>query len=171
MPLFSLSQKSLYALQTAGLDIGVKVSVAYVYVMNIIALVMLFLLPALVWYNYFKHKEKPIMDVARFRITTKHWVNCMIFALFNSSIFIFASKTVFRIEALLGGESLAGVDILTQQISLNSLEMLIAISLGIAFASFLIAYFWEKAMNYVMLPLSYAFFGYYIFLFAKSVSM
>jgi len=170
MPLFSWMQESLFALQTAGFGIGLKFSVGYAYVMNIIALVLLFLLPAFVWFNYFKHRVLPINDVGNFRITRNHVFNSILFGLFGSSVFMFIVKPVFHLRSLLGGGNLAGVDILTQEISFTYLNEFIFISIAIGILFFMIALFYEKVMNYVLLPISYCFFGYYIFLFAQSIT-
>ncbi|MCB9358356.1 VCBS repeat-containing protein [Candidatus Woesearchaeota archaeon] len=170
-PLFAWAGESLYALQTAGLGLDIGIAVAYAYMMNIIALMLLFMLPAFVWYNYFKHRELPIIDVARFRITANHAINSLLFGLFCSSMVMFFSKPVFMLQSLLGAENLAGVDILTQQISLAFLNETVWISLGIFAITFLLAFRFEKIMNYIMLPISYGFFAYYIFLFARSITL
>jgi len=72
-------------------------------------------------------------------------------------------------RSLLGGDNLAGVDILTKAISFEFLNEIIIISILVGVGMFLLSLFFEKIMRYVILPISYGFFGYYIFLFATSV--
>jgi len=171
MPLFSWMEESLFSLQTAGFGIGLKFSVGYAYVMNIIALLLLFIIPAMIWFNYFKHRKLPVNEVPKFRMTSNHFVNSLMLGLFSGSLVMFFIKPVFTLKSLLGGESLAGVDILTHQIGLNMLNEVILVSVGVAILMFLIALFFERVMNYVMMPISYGFFGYYVFLFGKSIAL
>ncbi|MFT4303454.1 MAG: FG-GAP-like repeat-containing protein [Candidatus Woesearchaeota archaeon] len=169
LPLFSFTETSLFYLQTAAFSIITKISVGFVYIMNIIAIIMLFTIPGFVWYNYFKHRALPIIDVAKFRITQNHTINSILFGIFCSSIFMFIMKPVFRFRSLLGGDGLAGVDILTQNISFYMLDEIIIAAFAILIITFLISFFFEKIINLVMLPTTFTFFAYYIYLFSTSI--
>jgi hypothetical protein len=169
MPLFSWRETSLFMLQSASMPILVKTAIAAAYILNIIALIFMLVLPALVWGNYFAHRKLPVLEKLNFRITNSHIANCLLFSAFMSSLFVFLARPVFQLKSLLGGESLAGVDILTREIALANLHNILLIALGVAALSFVASFYYEKLMNFIIPPISFGFFAYYIYLFARSI--
>jgi len=169
MPLFSIKSQSLFALQTAGFPILTKISVAAVYTLNLLALLLLFLLPAFVWYNYFKHRKLPINEVPHFMFSKNKQLSSIVFGIFTAGISMFLFRPVFSMKSLLGGGNLAGVDILTQEIVLDMLPLFIGISVLIGVTGYIVSLYRQRTINNILLPISYVFFAYYIFLFAQSI--
>ncbi|MFT4297899.1 MAG: hypothetical protein ACMXX5_01785, partial [Candidatus Woesearchaeota archaeon] len=169
MPLFSFHESSLFVIQTAGASLSTKLHVISAYLLNVIAIIFLLIIPALIWFHYFKNRNLPILEIKKFRITKNHLVNSILFGVFASSLFIVLTRPIFRIKQILGGENIVGVNITTSMIALENLGNMLLAALAIGAFAFTIAYFFEKIINTILFPITYGFFGYYIFLFGNSV--
>lgn len=158
----------LFQLQTNGFSAILKFQVAYVYIMNIIAIIALFIIPALIWYNYFKNKNVPVKDVIPFSFGKGKIKSSITVGLLLSSFYIFFTRPVFILKPFLGGEDLMGVDILTKAISMNNIAFICITSIIIFFIAFGINFYKKEFANFSILPISYLFFINYIYMFANS---
>jgi len=170
-PLFYLKDflnphMSLFAQQIQGLDIAHIIFLALIYLFNIFAILYLLILPGRVWYNYFKQKDKPLFEVKHFRLKPFE------IAIFISSLIIFITKPIFRITTLrtydivAKEKTLVGVDILTQAVNLEFMPILILISLLAGVLLGVLSLKAKKLISDHILLISFAFFTYYLYLFA-----
>ena len=172
-PLFYLQdflnpEYSLFANQIQFISLFDSILVFFAYALNVIAMLYLLILPARFWWHHYTQRKLPFFEKTHFILGKKE------LALFVTSILVFFARPIFEMQNLrtydiIGGvHTLVGVDILTKPIILSNLDitLLLAALSGLIF--YILAIFYKKAVNHVVLFFSLGFFTYYITIFFTS---
>lgn len=146
---------SLYTLIKA--DFGMvsgfadKLSLVWIYVFNVIAMLFLLLMPAFIWYTIYKKKG--------FKVPMP------LLALFYASLVCLVSAPVFGIRGI-SAERLVGVDIWTSGILSSSpdlnIRLIAIISAAVGCLAYAGSYFLKKRLEALAIAISLLFFGLYV---------
>jgi hypothetical protein len=164
LPLFSFTTKGLFALQTAGLSLGMKIMIGAGYVLNIIAAFYLILMPAYVWYHMFKNRNLALSSIPKIKFSEFNIfmsVTSISFLIFNP---VFIIKTLKKV-------GLVGVDIQTKTLGLSNLSNYLLLALGIGIIALFVSFKYTSLIKRIVLSVSIVFFLYYISLFFANTVM
>jgi hypothetical protein len=164
LPLFSFTTKGLFALQTAGLSLGMKTLVLVGYALNIIAAFYLILMPAYVWYHMFKNRNLALTSIPKIKFNEFNIfmsITSISFLIFNP---VFIIKSIKKI-------GLIGVDVQTKMLELSNLNNHILLALAIGIIALFISFKYTSLIKRIVLSLSIVFFLHYISLFFANTVM
>ncbi|MFC1732288.1 hypothetical protein ACFL6I_18445 [candidate division KSB1 bacterium] len=146
-----------------SIDIGLaatpllKISVILIYVLNIAAMLFLFIGPAFIWYQMYQKRKMELPNI--------------VCGLFFASFFAFMALPIFKIKRMVS-EGIYGVDILTRNIIIADSLVVAGIALAILLLVSLLCYshIIKSIFRYISISLVEVFFAYYIYLYFSDIA-
>jgi hypothetical protein len=163
--IFSVLQgHSLFAAETLGMSIVFKLVLASGYILNIFALTILLLLPALIWYHMYKYRELPVSKVPLFKLPK--WL----LAVFFASITVLLIAPAFKVGHI-RDEGLVGVDVTTHSIAgFGELHLLLLVAFMVGVVTYVASLTkLRKFLKRTVIISALAFFAYYMWQFFANV--
>ena len=167
-PLFSIVHStSLFATQSVGLPIILKITMFLGYILNIIGIVYLMILPAYIWIHMFKNRRLSIDHIPKIRLNLVHMflaATSIVFFILNPAFIIKSIKKTGLVDV-----GLSGVDVQTKILNLTSLNLDLIIAATIGAIALISALKFKEAIKKIILTSASVFFIYYIYLFFQNI--